>query len=211
MRRIEWLGVASRAALATVAVGATIMLAACGNQVAGGQSAPSGQSPSGVQSTAADQSASAGKSASADGKAAPIVGSGSADLCTDIPHLTSVVVSRTSGFRDSRMGSIQPRGITIVEPALVRGLAAALCGLPEMPRIALTCPAEFGVGSLRFAFAAGGRPYAPVVVQLSGCRVVTGLGAARRASSAAFWQTVDQDLGGLASLPSPNSSGGIRP
>jgi hypothetical protein len=80
-----------------------------------------------------------------------------------------------------------------------------------MPRTALMCPLQFGAGSLRLAFAAGGRPFSPVVVQVSGCRVVTGLGPVRRASSAAFWRTIDEDLGGLASSASPNTSGGIRP
>jgi hypothetical protein len=120
------------------------------------------------------------------------------------------VVSRTSGFRDFQQGPIMPRGITIMEPGLVRGLAAALCGLPAMPGIAMTCPAHFGVGSLRFTFAAGAMPFPAVAVQVSGCRVVTGLGPPRRATSAAFWRTIDQDLGGLAS-PSPGASGGIMP
>ena len=206
-RMQQGLDAVRRAALVTVGTGAIIALGACG-QVPASQSAHAGQSP------AMNKPAAASRALGAADPGGPVRLSGThahVALCADIARLTSVVVSRTSGFRDSQMGSIQPRGITIVEPALVRGLAAALCGLPEMPRIALTCPAQFGVGSLRFAFAAGGRPYTPVVVQLSGCRVVTGLGAARRASSAAFWQTVDQDLGGLASLPSPNSSGGIRP
>lgn len=208
MPRIRRLGVFGRAALAIASACGIIALAACGSHVAAGQSSSGGQPPS------ADGS-SASRAASADSQAEPggPIGSTSARaaLCADIPHLTSVTVSLTSGFRDSQLGSVLPRGITIVEPALVRGLAAALCGLPEIPRIALTCPAQFGTGSLRFGFAAGARAFPPVVVQVSGCRVVTGLGPVRRASSAAFWRTVDEDLGGLASQPSPNASGGVMP
>jgi hypothetical protein len=208
VQRIQRLDVASRTALVTVAVGAIMTLAACGSEVVS-QSASAGQSAS------AAQSASAGQRASAGATGAPGATSSRTHaqvaLCTDTPRLTSLVVSRTSGFRDSQLGSLLPRGITIMEPGLVRGLAAALCGLPEMPRIALTCPAQFGGGSLRFGFAAGDRAFPPVVVQVSGCRVVTGLGPVRRASSAAFWRTVDQDLGSLASSPRANTSGGIRP
>jgi hypothetical protein len=45
---------------------------------------------------------------------------------------------------------------------------------------------------------------------VTGCRVVTGLGPARAASSAAFWRTLGQDL----SLPNPQSTshaGGSNP
>jgi len=102
-----------------------------------------------------------------------------------------------------------PRGITIGEPGPVRGLAAALCRLPAMPRGPVNCPAQFP-GSLRLAFAAGQRPFPPVTVQVSACRAVTGLGPARTASSAAFWRTLGKDL----SLPSPqntSSPGGVNP
>jgi hypothetical protein len=206
MRRIQQLGAAGRGALVTVGTGAIIAVAACG-QVPAGQSAPTGQSASTNLPAAASRAA-----ASAD-PGGPAVRqsatSAPAALCTDTVHLTSVVVSRTSGFRDSQLGSVLPRGVTIVEPGLVRGLAAALCGLPEMPRVALTCPAQFGTGSVRFGFAAGARPFPPVLVQVSGCRVVTGLGPVRRATSAAFWQLLNKDLGGLAAAPSSNTSGNI--
>ncbi len=129
-------------------------------------------------------------------------------LCRDIPELTSVVVTHTKGFRPQK-GSILPRGITIAEPRLVRILAAALCGLPKMPPGLMTCAAGFG-GSLRFGFAAGGRPFPPVTVQASSCRVVTGLGPARTARSTAFWRTLSEDLG-LSSPRRTSRSGGIKP
>jgi len=188
VRRKRQFGAASRAGLATAAVGIVITLAACGSQVAASQSA-STDTPG----------------------AAPAPGGGvvtGVPLCRDIPQLTSVVVSRTVGFR-AQKGSTLPRGITIVEPGRVRNLAAALCGLPKMPRGLMTCAAGFG-GSLRFGFAAGGRPFPPVTVQAGACRVVTGLGLARTARSPAFWRTLSEDLG-LPSPPSTSRSGGISP
>lgn len=186
--RIRQLGAASRVALATAAVGAFITLAACGSQVTVGQSA-STDGP--------------GAAPTPGGKALAGVA-----LCRDIPQLTSVVVTHTKGFRPQK-GSILPRGITIAEPRLVRILAAALCGLPKMPPGLMTCAAGFG-GSLRFGFAAGGRPFPPVTVQASGCRVVTGLGPARTARSTAFWRTLSEDLG-LSSPRRTSRSGGIKP
>jgi hypothetical protein len=182
-------GAAGRAALAAAAAGAVVMLAACGSQAAGGPPGPVGGMG-----------------------AAPVPGGravAGVALCKDIPRLTRVVVSRTAAFRAFEPGLILPRGFTIGEPRLVRGLAAALCGLPAMPRGLVSCPAQFR-GSLRMAFTAGGRPFLPVTVQVSGCRVVTGLGPARSARSAAFWRTVGEDLG-LSSPQGTSQSGGINP
>jgi hypothetical protein len=118
-----------------------------------------------------------------------------------------VAVSRTTAFRAFQEGLTLPRGTAIVEPGLVRGLATALCGLPKMPPGPVSCPAQFP-GSVRFGFAAGGRPFPFVTVQMSGCRIVTGLGPARTARSAAFWRTLGRDLG-LASATSTGQQGGI--
>lgn len=173
VRRMRPLGAASRAALAAIAVGAMITLAGCGSQVAAGHSATTG----GV-----------GAAPRPGGRALAGVA-----LCRDIPTLTSVVIRRTVAVHRFQPGLLLPRAVTIGEPLAVRRLAAALCGLPKMPRGPVTCPAQFR-GSLRFAFAAGRRPFPPVAVQMSGCRVVTGLGPARTARSAAFWRTVGRDL-----------------
>jgi hypothetical protein len=78
-----------------------------------------------------------------------------------------------------------------------------------MPRGPVNCPPPFS-GSLRLAFAAGGHPFPPVTVQVSGCRVVTGLGPAQAASSAAFWRTLGTDLS-LAYPQSNSHVGGINP
>ena len=207
MRAIQRLGAANRATLTTATAGAFLTLAACGSQV------PTGQSASLSGPASASQSAPAGRSAAANpgGPAAKLSGTRvPVALCMDIPHLTAVVITRGTAFRTLQTRPIQPRGITIAEPGVVRGLAVALCALPPIAPGRVNCPAQLG-GSIRFDFVAGGRPFLPVTVQVSGCRVVTGLGPPRAARSAAFWQTLDMDLGGLSSLPSPNASGGIGP
>ena len=130
-------------------------------------------------------------------------------LCRDVPNLTKVAVSRMTSLHVLEPTMVLLRETTVRKPHLVRGLATALCGLPKMPRGPVSCPAQFG-GSLRIAFAAGGRPFRPVIVQVSGCRVVSGLGPARAAPSAALWRTLGKDLG-LKFPQGMGKSGGINP
>ena len=182
-------GAAGRTALAMAAVGAIITVAACGSQVAAGRPASAG---------------GAGAASGPGGRAVAGVA-----LCGHIPQLTSVVVSRTTTLHVLEPALDLPPRITIGEPGPMRTLAAALCALPKMPRGPVNCPAPF-TGSLRLAFAARGHPFPPVTVQVTGCRVVTGLGPARAASSAAFWRTLGKDL----SLPHAQSTshvGGSNP
>ena len=189
VQRTPRLGAADWAAL-VMAAGAIITVAACGSRVAASQPAPAG---------------GAGAASVPGGRAVAGVA-----LCRHIPRLTRVVVSRTTPMRVLEPAMVLPRGITIGEPGPVRGLAAALCGLPALPRGPVNCPAQFRGSPLRLAFAAGRRPFPPVTVQVSGCRAVTGLGPARTASSAAFWRTLGEDL----SLPNPRNTsppGGISP
>jgi hypothetical protein len=169
VRRMRPAGAARWAALVPIAAEALVVLAACSSAMAGGHSRSAG------------------------GQGATSVPGGRASagvaLCRDLPNLTRVTVSRTTSLHVLEPAMVLPRGFTVRKPHLVRGLAAALCGLPKMPRGPVSCPAQFG-GSLRLAFAAGGRPFRPVIVQMSGCRVVSGLGPARTVPSAAFWPTL---------------------
>jgi hypothetical protein len=188
-RPIRPLAAASRAALAPAAASAVIALAACGSVVAGGHPASAG---------APAATAVPGGNASA-----------GVALCLDLPRLTSVVVIRPVALRAIEPGLLLPRGITIREPLLVRGLARALCGLPKVPRGLVNCPAQV-TGSLRLVFAAGGRAFRPVTVQLSGCRVVTGVGSARSVPSVVLWRILGKDLG--VKFPQPTRpSSGINP
>jgi hypothetical protein len=189
MRPIRLLGAASRAAVTTLAAGAMVTLAACGSQVPASHAASGGGA-----------------------SVAPVPGgraSTGVALCRDIPNLTSVMVSRTMALRAVQPGLVLPRGGTVREPLLVRSLAGALCMLPKAPRGPVNCPAQFR-GSLRLAFAAGGHSFPPVTAQVSGCRVVTGLGPDRMARSVAFWHTLGKDLG--VRFPSSTSPpGGVNP
>lgn len=182
-------GAAGRAALATIAVAAMVALAGCGSQEAAGQPGSAG-GPAAVPVPG--------------GKTLARVA-----LCRDIPQLTRVVVSQTAALHAFEPALILPRGFAISAPVPVRSLAAALCRLPAMPRGPVHCPAQFR-GSLRLAFAASRRPFPLVTVQVSGCRVVTGLGPARSARSAAFWRILGKDLS-LRRPLSTSQSGGISP
>jgi hypothetical protein len=189
VRRMWPAGAASRAALATIAAGTWVALAACGSATAGGHFGSTG------------------------GQGATSVPGGRASagvaLCQDLPNLTRVTASRTMNLHVLEPSMVLPRGITVRKPQLVRGLAAALCRLPKMPRGPVNCPARFA-GSLRLAFAAGGRPFRPVIVQMSGCRVVSGLGPERTVPTLALWRTLGKDLG-LKFPQGMGQSGGINP
>jgi hypothetical protein len=178
-------GVAGRSGLAAIAVGALIAVAACGSESAGGPSGSAGAPAPG-------------------GKASAGVA-----LCRDIPRLTTVVVSQAPTLRETQPGRLLPRRIAVRQPFAVRSLASTLCGLPRVPHGTFHCPAQFG-GSLRLVFAAGGRQFPPVTILTSGCRVVTGLGPARRVPSLAFWRTLAKDLGFKFPLGTASQDGGIR-
>jgi hypothetical protein len=172
MPRIRLAVAASRTALGTIAMGAFIAVAACGNSVAGHPASAGGP----------DATPMAGSEASA-----------GVALCTHMSKLTSVAVRRMMTLHVLEPDLVLPLGTTIREPRLVRGLAAALCGLPRSRGARLNCPPHFA-GSLRLVFAAGGRLFRPVTVQVSGCGVVAGLGPTRRVPSSALWRILDRAL-----------------
>jgi hypothetical protein len=135
---------------------AAIMLAGCGTAVGGGTA---GQ-PAGTrhaQASAAAATASAG-----------------VPLCAGAQKVTTAVTQLTV----SRSREILPRKLTITDTSRARALAAALCGLPPMPR-GLRCPAALG-GALRVEFTAGGHAYRPLRIQDSGCASVAGIGPLRQ-------------------------------
>jgi hypothetical protein len=173
-RRSGPLDAAVHGVLAVIAVGAVIVLAACGSTAAGGTGHPA--------------SADAGHST---GPAAAASASAGVPLCAAAQQVDRVVARQpTSHFRE-----ILPRGITITDASQVRALAAALCALPPMSP-GLSCPADFG-GVFQLVFAAGGRDFHPVRVQLSGCRDVTGIGPPRSWSrSPQLGQLLTRTVGG---------------
>ena len=82
---------------------------------------------------------------------------------------------RTTCISPSRPGPRCP------VPARARAVAAAVCGLPAMPRVVMNCPADLGV-SYRLSFAAGSRGFPVVTVSAGGCTGVAGAGPVRSAS-----------------------------
>jgi hypothetical protein len=168
------LDAAGRWVLAVVAVSAVVVLAACGSTAAGGAGHPA--------------SAGAGRST---GPAAVASASAGVPLCAAAQKVDRVVASLPAGH----LRQLFPRGITVTDAPQVRALAAALCALPPMPQ-GMQCPADFG-GMFRLVFAAGGRDFQPVRVQQSGCRAVTGIGAARSWSrSPRFGRLLTGTVGG---------------
>jgi hypothetical protein len=110
----------------------------------------------------------------------------------DTARLDGLTVSLTGGLPQSQPHQVLPRSAVIRDPARVRAVAAALCQLPSVPDTPVPCPADFG-GSYRLTFAASGQVFGPVTVATSGCRTVTGLGQARRSTSA-FWSLLGTEL-----------------
>lgn len=165
---------AGRWVLAVIAVSAVIMLAACGSTTAGG----------------------AGHPASAAGQSTGPTAVAGAPLCAAVQKVDRVVASLPAGH----LRELLPRGVTITDAPRVRALAAALCALPAMPAGLQQCPADFG-GVFQLVFAAGGRAFHPVRIQLSGCRAVTGVGPTRSWSrSPQFARLLSTTVGGKGRL-----------
>ena len=169
-------GALGRALLATVMAGVVTALAACGSVAAG----PAGQP----------------------GPAPPASSAVAVSLCADRAHLVRMVVSLGAGFMPGPVQAAQPVGVTVSDPARVRAVAAALCGLPVMPSAHLACPAIRG-GAYRLTFFAAGRMFPPVMVETAGCRrLVSGLGPARQASGS-FLGLLRRELGPGHGVPAP--------
>ena len=168
---------AARGVQGLIAVTALMGLAACGSVSAGSVSAGSAGHP-----------ASASASSSKAPTAAAVTPTGGS-LCADGRSADQVVVSRTASAR-----AVTLRGATQVQ-----AMVAALCALPPVSA-GQHCTAA-SAGSVRLVFAAGPRSFPAVIVQESGCRSVTGMGATRSWSgSSQFGALLDEAAGGLGRL-----------
>jgi hypothetical protein len=185
-------GAARRAALGGIAAGLMIGLAACGTTVAGTGTAASGTAPAG------GAAATAQPSVSGVNPGGVMVGAGPAKataLCRAVPALTRMTFLRSTRPPGLHVREVLPAGFTIKDPATVRQLAKLLCVLPAVPPGQMACPNDMGA-SYRLFFAAGHRGFGEVTVELSGCRVVTGLGPARSwSTSTALQQALSQHFG----------------
>jgi hypothetical protein len=172
-------GTARHTALAGIAAGLMIGLAACGTTVAGTGTAASGGTA--ANGPAAGAAASAQPSPSGVNPGGVMAGPGpSADvpLCRAIPQLTRMVFMRSAKPPNLHVREVLPAGFPIKDKVTVHRLAALLCALPVLPAGRMMCPNDIGA-SYRLFFAAGSRSFPVVTVEVSGCRVVRGLGPPR--------------------------------
>ncbi len=180
--------VAARGMLAVICIIALLGLAACGSATAGGAGHPASSGAGHTNEPAAVASASAG-----------------VPLCAAAGRVDRVVVSRVPALSASSREPL-PGGITFSGASRVRALAAGLCALPLRPHgPLLSCPADFG-GAVRLVFAAGRRGFPPVVVQGSGCRIVTGVGPARSWSRSPQLKRLLGKVTGGRMIPGPHPS-----
>ena len=182
-------GAARRAALGGLTAGLMIGLAACGTTVAGTGAAASGS---------ASRAPAAQPSVSGVNPGGVMVGAAPAKdtaLCRAVPKLTRMTFMRSTLPPTMHTREVLPAGFSIRDRATVQQLAALLCALPAVPPGQMACPNDMGA-SYRLFFAAGARSFTEVTVELSGCRVVTGLGPPRSwSTSTALQQALSQHFG----------------
>ena len=187
-------GAARRAALGGITAGLMIGLAACGTTVAGTSTAASGPAshPPAAGAAAAQPSVSGVNPGGVMVGAAPAKDTA---LCRAVPKLTRMTFMRSAMPPSLHAREVLPAGFTVKDRATVQQLATLLCALPAVPPGQMACPNDMGV-SYRLFFAAGARGFHEVTVELTGCRVVTGLGPPRSwSTSTALQQALSQHFG----------------
>lgn len=184
---------ARQAVLGGIAASLMIGLAACGTTVAGsGTGGPGATAPG--SSARATPRPSAG-AVNPGGPRIPAGATARAALCREIPGLTRMTLTLSTRPANVNAGQAQPPGFTIRDAATVRQLATLLCELPRVPAGVMMCPNMTGTGD-RLLFFAGDRGFPKIVVETSGCRVVTGLGTARSwSASTALGQALARRFG----------------
>ena len=195
-------GAATRAALGGIAASLMIGLAACGNTVAGpGTAGPGAATPSSQAGAARASPRPSGSAVNPGGVMIPAHAAAREAVCREIPRLTRMTFMLSTRPSNLHVREVLPRGFPIRDAATVRQLATLLCALPRVPAGRLMCPNDSGA-SYRLFFFAGSRAFPQIVVGMSGCRVVTGLGAARDwSASTALEQALAQRFGIHFPLP----------
>jgi hypothetical protein len=182
-------GAAGRAALGGITAGLMIGLAACGTTVAGTGTAASGT---------VSHAPAARSSVSGVNPGGLMIGPGSAKhtaLCRAVPKLTRMTFMLSTRPLGQHLREVLPAGFTVRDRATVRQVATLLCALPAVPPGQISCPNDMGV-SYRLYFVAGTRGFDVVTVEVSGCRMVTGLGPPRSwSTSTALEQALSQHFG----------------
>jgi len=193
-------GAARQAVLGGIAASLMIGLAACGNTVAGTGGPGRGSAAAAARATARPSPGAVNPG----GAMIPAGATAQPAMCQEIPRLTRITFMLSTRPSNLHVREALPRGFIIRDPATVRKLATQLCALPRWPAGQLMCPRMTGA-SYRLFFFAGDRAFPRIAVGMSGCRVVTGLGAARSwSASAALEQALARHFGihfPLATLP----------
>lgn len=190
---------AGLAAVGGIAASLMIVLAACGNTVAGAGTGGSGAS-AGSPAARATTQPSAG-AVNPGGAMIPASALARLAMCREIPKLTRMTFLLSTEPANLHVREVLPRGFTIRDVATVRQLATLLCALPRVPAGTLMCPNMVGA-SYRMFFFADSRAFPQLVVGMSGCRVVTGLGPPRTwSASTALEQALARHFGIHFPLP----------
>jgi len=120
----------------------------------------------------------------------------SAYLCQVIPRVDRLIVARHAP--GNQFHFMFPAVVTVTNAAAARAVATSACALPDAPKGAQACPAEFAV-SYHLVFAVRGEKGMggeAIDVNPTGCQVVTGLGTGREAmSSIAFYRLLGNAMG----------------
>ena len=183
-------GAARQAALVGIAASLLVGLAACGNTVAGTGAAGLGSAAGAARATARPSPGAVNPG----GVRIPASATAQGAMCREIPRLTRVSFMLSIRPSSLHVREALPNGFTIRDPATVRHLATQLCALPRVPAGQRMCPRMTGAG-YRLFFFSGNRAFPRIAVGMSGCRVVTGLGAARSwSSSTALGQALPPHL-----------------
>jgi hypothetical protein len=176
-------------ALRLVAALGAAALAACGSIQASGSGAGPGPAP-----------AAAARAPGSPGPARGGARSSQPALCRDAATVTRLEIVRNHGIRVPEPQSAFPNQVTVTDPALVRAVARALCGLPDMPHGLIHCPALLLGTAFTLHFSVDGRPLPLVTIDATGCEAVSGVGPVRRVTSPGFWQVLAKAAGGESPL-----------
>ena len=175
---------AGRAIPVLIVAGALMALAGCASAISG--------TTASTRTTAPTRTAASPRATGPGGAQAASAG---LPLCAGARQPDQVVLRLT----DTHAREILPRAATVTDPARVRALAAALCGLPRVSP-GQHCPGE-PPGAVLLEFSAQGHTYARLLIHDSGCPSVTGLGAARQWSwSSRPGRLLGEDVGGKGRL-----------
>ena len=117
-------------------------------------------------------------------------------LCQVIPRVNRLHVSRSAPVTE--FAFTFPPVVTVTRASAARAVARAACALPDAPTGAQACPAEFAVTyQLVFGIRGDkGMSGDAIVMNPTGCRVVSGIGRVREAiSSNNFYQVLGRAMG----------------